>query len=141
MNSPWRKRAGPFALGIFGGLLLLGSAGAAKCTAYLELAPMIGHTSSTNARIWAKASGPARLSVQLGEKPDLMDGWTVRGPKLDANTACMGQLVVGHLHPATRYYYRLLLDGKPAMLRPYPSFTTAPTEGGPGRVRFAFTSC
>ncbi len=141
MNSPWRRRAGSFALGIFWGLILPASPAKGSGAAYLELPPMLGHTSSTNARIWAKASGPAKLSVCLGEKADLTDAWTVRGPKLDANTGCMGQLVVSPLHPATRYYYCPLLDGKRAMLPPYPSFTSAPTEGRPGRVRFAFTSC
>jgi len=102
---------------------------------------MIGHTSSTATRIWAKASQPAKLSVRIGQKPDLTDARTVRGPKLEADTAFAGQLVVSNLQPATRYYYSVLLDGNLVMLRPYPSFSTAPLEGQPGRVRCAFTSC
>jgi alkaline phosphatase D len=53
----------------------------------------------------------------------------------------MGQVTVSGLQPAQRYFYCVLLDGRPAMLAPYPSFITAPPEGTPGRVRFAFISC
>jgi alkaline phosphatase D len=53
----------------------------------------------------------------------------------------MGRLVVTGLRPVTRYYYCIQLDGRDAMLLPYPSFTTAPPDGQPGHVRFAFASC
>jgi len=53
----------------------------------------------------------------------------------------MGQVLVDGLEPKTRYYYCLWLDGKPAMLPPYPSLTTAPPDAVPGHVRFAFASC
>jgi alkaline phosphatase D len=109
--------------------------------AYLELAPMLGHVSSTEARIWAKSSEPAKLSVRLSTKPDLSGSRTVRGPKLETASGLMGHVVVSGLQPSTLYYYSVLLDGKPALPRPYPSFTTAPREGQPGRVRVAFTSC
>lgn len=108
---------------------------------FLELAPMIGHTSSTDTRIWVKASETAKFSVLIGMKPDLSDARMVRGPKLEAASAFMNHLIVNNLQPTTRYHYSVLLEGKPAMLRPYPSFTTAPREGEPGRVRAAFTSC
>ena len=108
---------------------------------YLDLAPMLGHTTSTNARIWAKASEPARLSVRISTRADLKEGETTRGPKLEAASDCTGQMLVPDLQPATRYYYCVLLDGREAMLPPYPSFTTARPEGQPGRVRFAFASC
>jgi len=102
---------------------------------------MLGHTTSTNTRVWVKASQPARLAVRIGQQADLSDGRVVRGPLLEAHTACMGQVVVGGLRPSQRYYYSVLLDGHPALLPPYPSFVTAPPEGSQGRVRFAFVSC
>lgn len=102
---------------------------------------MLGHTSSTNARIWVKASESSKFAVRIGTKPDLSDGRTVRGPKLEAKTAFMDQLAVNELRPSTRYFYCVQLDGKPAMLRPYPSFATAPPEGQPAQARIAFTSC
>ena len=113
----------------------------ASAGAYLELEPMLGHVSSTDARIWAKSSASAKLSVRIGTKPDLSGSRTVRGPRLEAASGLMGHVVASNLQPTTLYYYSILLDGKPAMPRPYPSFTTAPREGEPGHVRVAFTSC
>jgi alkaline phosphatase D len=120
-------------------VLALAANGAAA--PYLKLAPMIGHTTSTNARIWANASGPARLSIRFSTAPDLSDAKVIKGPKLEETTAFMDTVLVPNLKPAQRYYYCPLLDSKPAVPPPYPSFTTAPPEGQPGRVRIAFTSC
>lgn len=120
---------------------LLSTATLGSAAPYLELAPMIGHTTSSDARIWAKASEAAKVSVRIGTRPDLSDSRTIKGPRLEAASGFMGQVLVGGLAPGTRYHYAVLLDGKPAMLRPYPSFTTAPREGAPGKVRVAFTSC
>jgi alkaline phosphatase D len=136
MNSPLSKRAAAMLA-----FVCLTPVASAVAAAYLELAPMLGHVSSTDARIWAKASEPAKLSVRIGTKPDLSGSRTVRGAKLEAGSGFMGHIVVSDLQPATLYHYSILLDGKPAMLRPYPSFTTAPREGEPGHVRIAFTSC
>ncbi|MEM7387972.1 MAG: alkaline phosphatase D family protein, partial [Verrucomicrobiota bacterium] len=52
-----------------------------------------------------------------------------------------GHVSVSGLKPSTRYYYLPTLEGKPMVSRPYPSITTAPVEGEPGRVSFAFVSC
>jgi alkaline phosphatase D len=136
---PRRPAAHPFA-GLLTALCFTPVA-SVFANAYLELAPMLGHVSSTEARIWAKSSEPAKLSVRLSTKPDLSGSRTVRGPKLETASGLMGHVVVRDLHPSTLYYYSILLDGKPALPRPYPSFTTAPREGDPGRVRVAFTSC
>lgn len=113
----------------------------AGTAAFLDLGPMLGHVSSSNALVWAKASGPARLSVRLGQKDDLSDARVVPGPLLEAAGGFMGTLALSGLRPSQRYFYCLLLDGRPALLPPYPALDTAPVEGVPGRVRFAFTSC
>ena len=107
----------------------------------LVLAPMVGHTSSTNAWIWAKASGRGRLSVRIGSREDLSDGSDVKGPRLEAEADFMNRLNIDGLKPRQRYHYCVLLNGHPAMSRPYPSFETAALEGTRGRVRFAFVSC
>jgi len=108
---------------------------------YLLLAPMVGHTSDTDTRIWAKASGPAEFSVLLGTNEDLTKASLVRGPQLQESAAFMTNIWIGGLEPGRRYYYCVLLDGKRVLSRPYPSFLTAPPDGEPGRTRFAFTSC
>src|SRR2546427_670362 len=47
---------------------------ASASTPYVDLGPLLGHVSSSNALVWVKASGPARLSVRVGQKSDLSDG-------------------------------------------------------------------
>jgi alkaline phosphatase D len=102
---------------------------------------MLGHVGPREARIWAKASRQAKLSVRVGQQEDLAGARTVKAPLLKADTGFMGNAVIGGLAPAQRYFYCVLLDGKPAMSRPFPSFVTAPPEGAAGHVRAAFISC
>lgn len=108
---------------------------------YLDLGPLLGHVSASNALVWVKASGAARLSVRLGQKRDLSDGAEINGPRLAADTDFMGQVLLPELNSSRPYYYCVLLDGKPAMLPPYPSFATAPPDLSPSHVRVAFVSC
>src|SRR5439155_2063228 len=108
--------------------------------AFMELGPLLGHVGPGEARLWAKASGPALLSLQIGPKPDLLESRNIKGPSLEAATDFVGQVQVTGLQPARRYYYAVLLNGKSAMAAPYPSFVTAPA-GDRGHVRFAFGSC
>ena len=112
-----------------------------KFAPHLLLAPMLGHVSSREARIWAQASGPAKLSVSIGTRADLSDARAVRGPELTVDNGFMGHVAVEGLSPETTYFYAVLLDGKSAMLPPFPFVVTAPMEGQGGRVRFAFASC
>ncbi len=108
---------------------------------FLGLGPMVGHTGPRETRIWAKASEGARLAVKIGRAPDLADGRVVEGPRLGAESDFMGHVAIGGLEPATTYHYVVLLDGAPAMARPYPAFTTAPETGAAGKQRIAFSSC
>ena len=120
---------------------LAAATAATAAEAYLQLGPMIGHTGPRESKIWAKASGPARLAVKIGRAADLSDGRIVPGPALGADSDFMGQVEIGGLAPATTYHYAVLLDGVPANVRPYPAFATAPENGSPGRTRLAFSSC
>ena len=108
---------------------------------YLDPGPMLGHVSSSNALVWARASGSAHLGVRLSTEANLAGARDFEGPKLAAESGFMGSVEVGGLEPAQRYHYCVTLDGKPAALPPYPSFVTAPPESQRGRVRVAFTSC
>ncbi len=118
----------------------LPSAGAAPRVG-LDLGPMIGHTSSTSARIWIKTSADAGVAVLIGERSDLGDGRIVVGPRIGAGTGFTGITDIDGLSPARRYYYVVLLDGEPTRPPPYASFTTAPPAGQRGTLRFAFSSC
>ncbi len=109
--------------------------------AYLQLAPMIGHVSATDARIWIKATGAAKWTVRVSEHADLADARAIEGPALAEASAFTGVALLAELKTATRYFYSVLLDGQPATSRPWPAFTTAPADGAKGHVRFAFGSC
>ena len=108
---------------------------------YLQLAPMLGHVSSSDARIWIKATGAAKWSVRASEQADLTAAQAVEGASLEETSAFTGVALLKGLKPATRYFYSVLLDGQAATSRPWPSFVTAPEDGSKGRVRFAFGSC
>ena len=108
---------------------------------YLQLAPMLGHVSASDARIWVKATAAAKWSVRVSDRADLVDARTVDCPELVEASAFSGVTRIDALKPATRYFYSMLVDGNPATARPWPSFTTAPADGAKGRVRFAFGSC
>lgn len=110
-------------------------------SAYLALGPMVGHTGPRDTRIWAKASDAAQLAVRIGTAADLSDARVIDGPALKDDSDFMGQVLIEGLRPATTYHYAVVLDGEPAMARPYPSFTTAPEIGAAGKTRIAFSSC
>src|SRR6266699_197604 len=71
--------------------------------AILDLGPLLGHVGPRSAKIWAKATAGANLSIRLGLQPDLSDGWNVKGPALDASTDFMGQMQITNLQPAQPY--------------------------------------
>src|SRR5262245_43047146 len=96
---------------------------------WLVTGPMLGPVTHEEAGIWAKSSGPSKFAVYISESADLSKNRRIPGPNLTKDTAFAGQLVVSGLEPNHRYYYAVYLDGKPAMLPPYPAFTTAPPPG------------
>lgn len=109
--------------------------------AFLHAGPMVGHVTDTTTRLWAKASNQARLAFKIGLQPDLADGRVVDAAALAEASSFTGQVEVDGLQPATRYHYTPMLDGAPAMARPYPSFLTAPAAEHRGPLRVAFGSC
>mgnify|MGYP000867447855 CR=1 FL=1 len=123
------------------GFLALSFPTLGKAANWLELGPMIGHVSHTNASLWVKSHLPAEVSVAISRDPELAEVIHIAGPNLTAETDRSGFWIIPDLEPATRYYYAVSLNGKPAMLPPYPSFVTAPTPGTRGHLRFAFISC
>ncbi|MEO7318942.1 MAG: hypothetical protein ABIZ56_08145 [Chthoniobacteraceae bacterium] len=78
---------------------------------------MLGHVSSSDARLWIKATGDAKWSVRVSEKADLAVAREVEGTPL--SDAFTGVAHVTGLMPGTRYFYSVLLDGEPATSRPW----------------------
>jgi len=108
---------------------------------HLELGPMLGHVGPTEARLWFKANGPAQAFIIVGETENLEQSKEFSAPKLLAETDFMAHVMVHNLKPGTRYFYNLILDGKPSFRPPLPSFVTAPRAGMSGHLRFVFGSC
>ncbi len=102
---------------------------------------MVGHVTHESALLWAKASNVGELSFRIGQKADLADARTLAGPELTESSSFTGQVKVTGLEPATRYFYTPVVNGIPALARPYPSFVTAPPAEEKRPLRFAFGSC
>jgi alkaline phosphatase D len=109
--------------------------------AYLMAGPMVGHTGPEEARIWIRATASVPWSVRFAETPSLEGAREVPGPALSGASADTGVAILSGLKPGTRYYYQVLLDGRPQCALPLPSLATAPTPGTKGRLRIAFGSC
>lgn len=122
-------------------LVQMGACGGVMGEAYLTLGPMLGHVSSSDARVWVAASEACEVRVKIGKKGDLSDGRLSEVVKLEADSGLMGTILVEGLKPSTRYYYTVMVDGEEGMLRPYASFETPVRAGEPSRMRVAFTSC
>ena len=108
---------------------------------YVDLGPLLGSVTATNAKIWVKLSSPALLSIAVGEESDLSDRVGVKAPKLDVASFYSTHITIPDLEPNTRYYYAVLINGELATPRPFPSFVTSPRDGAAGHQRFAFVSC
>ncbi len=115
------------------------SAEAVPGPAFLHAGPMLGHVSESAAKIWVKASNKATLILKIGRAPDLSDAKLIPGPVLDVGTEFTGVVEAGGLEAGTRYYYAPMLNGMPALARPWPSFAT--TGGSRGTLRVAIGSC
>lgn len=109
--------------------------------AYLHAGPLVGHVTHASARLWAKASNVGDLAFKVGLQSDLSDGRLVSGPELTEDSSFTGQMEITGLEPATRYFYTPVINGSPALARPFPSFVTAPPPDQAVRLRTAFGSC
>ena len=78
---------------------------------FLDPGPMVGHVSSSNALVWARASGAARLGMRVSSEPNLAEALDFEGPKLNAASGFMGQVEIAGLEPERRYFYCPTLDG------------------------------
>ncbi len=109
--------------------------------AFLHAGPMIGHVADHTARLWAKGSNQGRLAFRIGLQSDLSDGRVVEAPAMVEDASFTSQVQVDGLTAATRYYYAPVIDGTPALARPFPSFVTAAAPERRGPLRVAFGSC
>lgn len=113
-------------------------------TPRLMQGPMLGACEPDRLRIWARTSEPLRLGVEVS--PD--EGFRRIVARSEAHTRAeddgVAQLQLGGLSPATGYFYRLTVNGRPAPylggLAPFRA-RTAPTRDSRAPLRIAFGSC
>jgi alkaline phosphatase D len=112
-----------------------------RAGSYLDLGPLLGNVTATNAKVWLKASAAGQAMIAVGKNRDLSDRINFDAAELTAETFFSAQVLIGGLEASTRYYYAVLIDGELATPKPFPSFMTAPLDGTSGHQRFAFVSC
>jgi len=101
----------------------------------------IGHVSATTARIAIGLDKARDLRLLYSPNPDLSQATEIAPPPLDASEDFTRAIDLKSLQPITRYYYNILLDGRPEYSGPYPSFSTGVPNGWAVNLRFAFGSC
>ncbi len=102
--------------------------------------PMIGATGADSITFWGRASG--EFDVEVEYSTDRFFGATRKSAPVRARAAddFTVRIAVGGLAPATRYWYRLLVDGIPDRYRLTPfAARTAPAGAAP--FRLAYGSC
>jgi len=102
--------------------------------------PMLGAAEPDSLRVWARASGPYALQLEYSTEPGFAAPTRSAPVAVDARSDFAAVLRAGNLAPATRYYYRVLVDGQVDRYRRLPfAAVTAPRE--PTAFRVAFGSC
>ena len=107
-------------------LLALHAAGASAAT--LAGGPMAGPATAERVGVWLMTDAPAQ--VQLEYWPHGQPGAVQRSAPVAASPerGHTARVDLDGLQPATRYAYRVLLDGAPAEFDEAPAFTTAPAD-------------
>ncbi|MBL8447226.1 MAG: alkaline phosphatase family protein [Zoogloeaceae bacterium] len=104
--------------------------------------PMAGPATASGIDVWLMTDGPARVQLEYwpqGRPNVVQRSAPVAVRPMRGNTALIG---LEHLQPATRYVYRVLLDGAPVEFGELPVFTTAPAHpAAPRELVIATGSC
>lgn len=106
--------------------------------------PMVGAVSPDSARLWMRATGRFPVAVRYGRKADLSDARTSAAVDAVPSNDYVARFTLDGLEPGTTYYYRPLVNEKPAKYLdtlPAFSFHTAPQAGRAARFRIGFGSC
>ncbi len=102
--------------------------------------PMIGAVTSDSITFWGRASGEFDVDVEYSTDRQFTAPQRSAAVRATADSDFTVRVTVGGLAPATRYYYRLRVDGIPDRYRLTPFWTrTAPAGAAP--FRLAFGSC
>lgn len=122
--------------------LLLALHATAASAASLAGGPMAGPATAEGVGVWLMTDAPAQ--VQLEYWPQAQPGAAQRSAPVPARPerGHTARIDLDGLQPATRYAYRVLLDGAAVELDEAPAFTTAPADPtAPRELLIATASC
>ncbi|MEA3364476.1 MAG: hypothetical protein U9Q79_02450 [Candidatus Hydrogenedentes bacterium] len=100
--------------------------------------PLLGSVTSNSAKVWIRTLKPADVEVRFTIKGEERSYGPVRS---SAESDLSAVVSVTNLEPATRYPYRVLVDGDPITIPEHAAIVTAPPGSETGKVRIAFGSC
>ncbi len=100
--------------------------------------PMLGAVTEEGVRVWLRTLRPAAVEVRVTDHGQERAFGPVHSSAATDLTAVVS---VTGLEPATRYPYRVLVDGAPIALPADAAIVTAPVPAETGKVRIAFGSC
>ncbi len=100
--------------------------------------PMLGALTENSVNVWLRTLQPGAVEVRV----TIAGVEKTFGPVFSTAATDLAAVVpVSGLQPATRYPYRILVDGQAVALPENAAITTAPESGLPGQVRISFGSC
>lgn len=135
-------RRGLLAGSAAGGLWGLAARSWAKAIGYPRLlqGPMVGAPGPDRITVWGRTTGSFDVQLEYATDRDFRDATLTSPVRAGPETDFCVKLTAEGLKPATRYYYRLKLEGGYDRYQPLPYWTkTAPA--GPADFRVAFGSC
>jgi alkaline phosphatase D len=106
--------------------------------------PMLGAVTPTSIRIWVRVSDEFAITIAISESPRFEKQQLTQVVRAQATDDLAVTILADNLKPATRYYYRVMLDGERGGYAPdYPvhRFVTAPEPASAVAFSVAMGSC
>jgi alkaline phosphatase D len=106
--------------------------------------PMLGAVTPTSIRIWVRVGDEYPVSVSVSESRQFGDAVVTPPVVARADDDLAVTVLISNLRPATRYYYRILVDGRRGKYTPdvpVHSFVTAPDPKSAAVFSVATGSC
>jgi alkaline phosphatase D len=106
--------------------------------------PMLGAVTPRSIRIWVRVSAEFEVSIAISESPRFGDANVTPPVRARAEDDLAVSVPVSDLRPATRYYYRVLVEGQRGKYTPdvpVHSFVTAPDPKTAAVFSVATGSC
>lgn len=88
--------------------------------------PLVGGVSFNKAKVFLRTNLPADVQIEYSVSPNLLDGVFTDVEHTLPSDDFTRIIELSNLLPNTIYYYRVVVDGQPQQVAPYPRFKTFP---------------